>query len=182
VRLTSGLDAALSNWGPVIHPPLIVHNLGAIESLGDRFDIHAEGASKAVLTTTRALDAERIALRQALGLCGPHWPLEDYYAGRETSMYPSDAKERLLASDLWRESVSTDHRYVHEDIRCGLVLNVALSGLAGVETPVGSAILTLVGRALETDLRLVGRSLRSLGIQSLDQVLDVRGDGEAPGR
>lgn len=46
VRLRDGLDAALANWGPVIHPPLIIHNLGTIESLGKHFDIHAEGSCR----------------------------------------------------------------------------------------------------------------------------------------
>ncbi|MFF5990914.1 NAD/NADP-dependent octopine/nopaline dehydrogenase family protein [Prauserella flavalba] len=170
VRLADGLDAALSNWGPVIHPPLIAHNLGAIETIAERFDIHADGTSPSVLATTRALDAERIALRRALGFGEPHWPLTDYYAGRDTSMYPPDAKARLLASGLWRESVTLEHRYVGEDIRCGLVLNVALARLAGVEVPVGAAILTLVGTALGEDLLAEGRNPRSLGTEDLDEL------------
>lgn len=163
VRVTDGLDAALTNWGPVIHPPLIVHNLGAIESLGDRFDIHDEGTSPAVLATTYALDAERIALREQLDLAAPHWPLADYHAGATTSMYPPDAKQRLLASDLWRESVGLDHRYLQEDVRCGLVLNVSLARAAGVAAPVGEAILALLGTALGEDLHRTGRSLDTLG-------------------
>ncbi|MBK1784898.1 NAD/NADP-dependent octopine/nopaline dehydrogenase family protein [Prauserella cavernicola] len=170
VRVSDGLDAALSNWGPVIHPPLIAHNLGAIESLAERFDIHAEGSSPSVLATTRALDTERIALRRALGFGDPHWPLEDYYQGRDTSMYPPDAKARLLASDLWRESVTIDHRYVHEDIRRGLAFNVALARLAGVEAPVGAAILTLVGTALGEDLLVTGRTPHSLGTEDPDEL------------
>jgi opine dehydrogenase len=170
VRLADGLDAALTNWGPVIHPPLIVHNLGALESLGGRFDIHAEGSSAAVLTTTRALDGERIALRSALGLPGPHWPLTDYYAGAADSMYPPDARQRLLTSDLWRETVSLQHRYVNEDIRLGLAFNVALAEMAGAPAPVGSAILTLVGTALGESLRASGRTPRLLGIDNLQQM------------
>jgi opine dehydrogenase len=181
VRLRDGLDAALANWGPVIHPPLIIHNLGAIESLGKHFDIHAEGSSAAVLATTRALDAERIALREAMGLDSPHWPLEDYYAGREGSMYPPDAKPRLVASNLWRESVSLTHRYVREDILCGLAFNVALAAMAAVPTPVGSAILTLIAVGLDGfdatvaaphgSADLSARTPRSLGITTLEQLL-----------
>jgi opine dehydrogenase len=179
VRVSDGLDAALSNWGPVIHPPLIAHNLGAIESLGDGFDIHAEGTSPSVLATTRALDAERIALREALGLPQPHWPLADYYEGRDTSMYPPDAKARLLASDLWRESVGIDHRYVHEDIRCGLALNVTLARWVGVDAPVGAAILTLVGTALREELLATGRVAAALGADDLHELRRTARDGAA---
>lgn len=163
VRVADGLDAALTNWGPVIHPPLIVHNLGAVESLGDRFDIHDEGTSTAVLATTIALDAERIALREALELAAPHWPLADYHAGADTSMYPPDAKARLIASNLWRESVHLRHRYVQEDVRCGLVLTASIARSAGVPVPVSEAVLTLLGTALGEDLRRSGRTLDALG-------------------
>ncbi|WP_158882076.1 NAD/NADP octopine/nopaline dehydrogenase family protein [Amycolatopsis anabasis] len=179
VRVADGLDAALANWGPVIHPPLIAHNLGAIETFGDRFDIHADGTSPAVLATTRALDEERIALREALGFAAPHWPLRDYHLGEDTSMYPPDAKAKLLASGLWRESVDLEHRYVREDIGCGLVLTVALARAAGVETPVGSAILTLIGAALGQDLLAAGRNLDLLGTRDLDEIRRVAREGVA---
>ncbi|WP_216205249.1 NAD/NADP-dependent octopine/nopaline dehydrogenase family protein [Amycolatopsis aidingensis] len=179
VRVRDGLDAALANWGPVIHPPLIVHNLGAIESFGDRFDIHADGTSPSVLATTRALDTERIALRERLGFGEPHWPLLDYHLGKDTSMYPPDAKARLLASNLWRESVHIEHRYVHEDIRCGLVLNVELARLAGVPAPTGAAILALMGTALGEDLVASGRGPDLLGTRDLDELRRVARAGMA---
>ena len=37
------LDAALTNAGPVIHPPLVLLNAGPID--GGRFDIHAAGTT-----------------------------------------------------------------------------------------------------------------------------------------
>lgn len=176
VRLRDGLDAALANWGPVIHPPLLVHNLGAIESLGDRFDIHAEGTTPAVRRTQVALDDERIALRRALELPGSDWPLSDYYAGSETSMYPPDAKQRLLDSDLWRETLTLEHRYLTEDVACGLVLNVSLARLFGVPAPVGESILRLLGVALERDLLEDGRTADELGITGRRAARDVAVD------
>ena len=164
VRLRDGLDGALANWGPVIHPPLVVHNLGAIESLGADFDIHAEGTTSTVRLTQVALDEERIAVRRALDLPGSDWPLSDYYAGSESSMYPPDAKQRLLASGLWRESLTLDHRYLTEDVACGLVLNVSLARLVDVPAPVGESILCLLGVALQRDLFADGRTAASIGL------------------
>lgn len=163
VRVSSGLDAALCNWGPIIHPPLIVHNMGALLSGEGDFDVHAEGTSAATLAVTDALDAERIALRLGLGIAGPHWPLEDYYAGRDNSYYPPDARDRLVGSGLWLEPVDLQHRYVTEDVRCGLVLNVALAHRVGVSAPVGTAIVTLLGIALGEDLLATGRTPESIG-------------------
>lgn len=177
VRLRDGLDAALTNWGPVIHPPLLVHNLGAIESLGDRFDIHGEGTTPAVRRTQIALDQERIALRRALALPGGDWPLSDYYAGSETSMYPPDAKQRLLDSDLWRETLTLEHRYLTEDVACGLVLNVSLAHLVAVPAPVGDAILALLGVALERNLLADGRTAASVGLTGRRAAETVAVDG-----
>lgn len=170
VRLEDGLDAALANWGPVIHAPLIVHNLGAIETLAGDFDIHVEGTSPAVRRTQTAVDEERLTLRRALGYDGYGWPLADYYAGSTSSMYPPDAKQRLQASNLWRESVTIDHRYVTEDISLGLVLLESLARAAAVETPTIAGVLDVMGAALGRDLREEGRTIASLGFTSLDQL------------
>jgi opine dehydrogenase len=179
VPLAHGLDAALTNWGPVIHPPLVALNLGAIESLGDRFDIHSEGTSASVKRVILALDDERTALRRALGLPGEHWPIRTHYERSPLGMYPPDAHDRLVASNLWRESLDLDHRYVHEDVLCGLVLNVSLGRLAGVAMPVGEAILALLAVALDVDPFSIGRTAESLHLDDLDAAL-ARARGGTP--
>ena len=170
VRVSDGFDAALTNWGPVIHPPLVVQNLGAIESLGDRFDIHAEGTSASVKRTILALDDERIALRETLGVPGEHWPIRTHYARSPLGMYPPEAHDRLVASGMWRESLDLDHRYLHEDILCGLVLNASLGRLAGHPMPVSEALLSLIGVALDLDPFEVGRTAASLAAGDLQAV------------
>ena len=62
------LSGALMNAGCIIHPPLIVMNAGPIEHF-ERWDIHKEGTQAAIRRVTDALDAERIAVRDAIG-CG----------------------------------------------------------------------------------------------------------------
>src|SRR5207248_7822795 len=73
------LSGALMNAGPIIHPPLIVMNAGPIEHF-ERWDIHKEGTQAAIRRVTDTLDAERIAVREALGYGGPHFPLAHHYA------------------------------------------------------------------------------------------------------
>ena len=48
----------------------------------ERWDIHKEGTQPAMRRVTDALDAERIAVREALGYGAPHFPLADHYAAR----------------------------------------------------------------------------------------------------
>src|SRR5438034_179482 len=50
------LDVALTNAGPVIHPPLVLLNTGAID--GRSFDVHAAGTTPSVRRPLDAVDAE----------------------------------------------------------------------------------------------------------------------------
>ncbi|WP_240732100.1 NAD/NADP octopine/nopaline dehydrogenase family protein [Egibacter rhizosphaerae] len=168
VRVSDGWDAALCNWGPVLHPPLIVQNLGAIESLGDAFDIHAAGTSEGVVRTILAVDEERIALRRTLNLPGEHWPIRTHYDESPQGMYGSDAKRRLVESGLWRERLHPRHRYVTEDLLCGLVLTASWGRAAGQPMPVSEALLTLAAPSLGVDPWTEGRSAASIGAEDLE--------------
>ena len=72
--IEDGLAGALMNAGPIIHPPLILMNAGPLEHF-ETWDIHNEGTQPAIRRVTTALDAERMALREALGYPAPHFPL-----------------------------------------------------------------------------------------------------------
>ena len=115
------LSGALMNAGPIIHPPLITMNAAPLEHF-ERWDIHKEGTQPAMRRVTDALDAERIAVREALGYGAPHFPLADHYAREgEEWMYGRGSHDRLTDSGDWREHiVLTQHRYMLEDVRIGL--------------------------------------------------------------
>ncbi|OPY97954.1 glycerol-3-phosphate dehydrogenase [Bradyrhizobium sacchari] len=162
------LSAALMNAGPIIHPPLIVMNAGPIEHF-DRWDIHKEGTQAAIRRVTDALDAERIAVREALGYGAPHFPLAHHYAKEgESWMYGRGSHDRLTDSGDWRERiVLTEHRYMREDLRLGLSLLVSVAGLAGVATPLAKAFLVIGGAVCGEDFVQGGRTLDTLGLGHL---------------
>jgi opine dehydrogenase len=158
------MDAALTNAGPIIHPPLVVLNAAPIQHF-DAWDIHSEGTQSAVRRVQDALDAERIRVREALGYAAPHYPLADHYSAEgEEWMYGNAAHERLVDSSDWREPLDLEaHRYVREDIACGLALLVSIGSWAGVETPVARGLLE-VARAFAPDSVRGGRTLDVLGL------------------
>ena len=89
------LSGALMNAGPIIHPPLITMNAAPLEHF-ERWDIHKEGTQASVRRVTDALDAERIAVREALGYGAPHFPLADHYAREgEEWMYGRGSHDKL---------------------------------------------------------------------------------------
>jgi opine dehydrogenase len=164
------LSGALMNAGPIIHPPLIVMNAGPIEHF-ERWDIHKEGTQASIRRVTDALDAERIAIREALGYGAPHFPLAHHYASEgEIWMYGRGSHERLTDSGDWRERiVLTDHRYMREDLRIGLSLLVSVAELAGVATPLAKSFLAIGGAICDEDFMRSGRTLASLGLGGLDR-------------
>jgi opine dehydrogenase len=163
------LSGALMNAGPIIHPPLITMNAGPLEHF-DRWDIHKEGTQAATRRVTDALDAERIAVRAALGYRAPHFPLADHYAKEgEEWMYGRGSHDKLTDSGDWREHiVLTQHRYMLEDVRIGLSFLVSVGVLAGVPTPLARAFLSIGGAICGEDFMRSGRTLDALGLGDLD--------------
>ncbi|WP_431902785.1 NAD/NADP octopine/nopaline dehydrogenase family protein [Amycolatopsis thermoflava] len=165
-----GLSGALMNAGPVIHPPLILMNAGPLEHF-EAWDIHNEGTQPAIRRVTDALDAERIAVREALGYGAPHFPLADHYAtDGDEWMYGRAAHEKLTDSGDWREKIDLlTHRYMLEDTRLGLSLLVSVGRWAGVPTPVAAGLLSIASAVTGRDLYAEGRTLESLGLADLSR-------------
>lgn len=160
------LSAALMNAGPIIHPPLILMNAGPIEHF-PRWDIHNEGTQPSIRRVHDALDAERIAAREALGYRPPHFPLHDHY---ETSdwMYGNLAHDKLVGSGDWHERLDLhDHRYMSEDIAVGLAFLVSVANFAGVDAPVATGLLALGSAVTGRDLRHGARTVEALGLSGM---------------
>lgn len=165
--IEDALAAALMNAGPIIHPPLILMNAGPLEHF-EKWDIHNEGTQPSIRRVTDALDAERIAVRQALGYGGEHFPLSDHY-NNDRWMY-GDAHQRLVDSGDWREHiVLTEHRYMTEDIHYGLAFLVSVADWAGVPAPVATGLLAVASAVCGKALRQGSRTLEALGLAGLSR-------------
>ena len=160
------LDAALTNAGTVIHPPLVLVNAASIDA--GPFDIHAAGTSASARKLIDAVDAERLAARRGLGYSAPHYELATYYdeARAAEGLYGAGAKAKLIASGLWSETLTYEHRYVSEDVALGLTLFESAGRTAGVATPAISGLLGVFGALLGRDLT-GGRALDHLGLGDL---------------
>ncbi len=171
------LSGALMNAGPIIHPPLIMMNAGPIQHF-EHWDIHNEGTQPAVRAVTTRLDHERIAVREALGYGAPHFPLANHYdADAEEWMYGNLAHEKLVDSGDWREDlVLTEHRYMREDVACGLAFLVSAAEFTGVDAPVANGLLALGSAICDDNFNHSGRTFESIGLadysrQQLTQLL-----------
>ena len=170
-RRRDALDAALLNYGPIIHPPLILMNAGPLAHF-DAWDIHNEGTQTTIRNVHDALDAERVAIREALGYGAPHSPLGDHYPRKPDGdlMYSPTSHDELKDSSDWREDIDLfTHRYMREDVALGLAFLVSLGDWAGVPCPVAAGLLAVGGAAVGEDFRRTGRTVENLGLAGLDR-------------
>ncbi len=161
--VADALSAALMNAGPIIHPPLILMNAGAIEHF-DRWDIHREGTQPSIRRVHDALDAERIAIREAMGYAAPHFPLADHYT-TSNWMYGRLAHDKLVDSGDWHEHLDlASHRYMLEDVGMGLAFLVSFGAWASVSCPVGAGLLAIAEAAIGEAFGERSRTMTSLGL------------------
>ena len=166
---TDVLDAALTNAGPVIHPPLVLLNAGAIDA--GRLDVHATGTTPSVRRLIDVVDAERLATRRGWGYPAPHYELATYYEAARAveGLYGAGAREKLVASGLWNETLTFEHRYVTEDAALGLALFESAARAAGTATPATTGLLLLFGALLGRELSGGGRALEAQGLGDLSR-------------
>jgi opine dehydrogenase len=159
------LSGALMNAGPIIHPPLILMNAAPLEHF-ERWDIHNEGTQRSVRAVTDRLDAERIAVREALGYGAPHFPLADHYTS-DRWMY-GDAHKKLVDSGDWREKIDLhEHRYMTEDTVLGLAFLASVARWTSCDASLANGLLAVAGAILGCDLRSGPRTLEALGLATL---------------
>jgi len=161
------VDVALTNVGPVIHPPLVLVNAGAIDR--GPFDIHAAGTTASARRLIDAVDAERVASRKAWGFPAPHYEMATYYDETHAAegLYGAGAKAKLIASGLWNELVNFEHRYVTEDVELGLPFLESAARSVSVASPATSGLLGVFGALLRRPLAGRGRDLDHLGLGEL---------------
>jgi opine dehydrogenase len=166
-RAVDALDVALTNAGPIIHPPLVLLNAGAIDR--GRFDIHADGTTAGVRRLVDAVDAERMSARHGWGYPAPHYEMATYYdeSLAANGLYGAGAKAKVVASGLWNEALTFEHRYVTEDVALGLSLFESAARTSSVASPAMSGLLLLFGVLLACEFTGRGRALEALGLGDL---------------
>jgi opine dehydrogenase len=122
------------------------------------------------------IDAERVAMRTGWGYPAPHYELATYYDERRAAegLYGAGAKAKLLASGLWSEILTMQHRYVTEDVAFGLALFESAGRAGGVDTPGVSGLLLTFQALLGRELSGRGRALEHLGLGDFSR-REIRG-------
>lgn len=155
------LETALNSPNVVTHVAGCVPNAAGIDRSGGNFAFFRDGLSASVIKCSAAVEAERDAVLERLGLA--------------RYMQVTALSEKLMQGTPpgFEAFVELDgpgnlrHRYVEEDAMCGMALLVSLAEACGVDVPVSRSLLCLAGVFNGTDYAEAGRNLKNLGLGGL---------------
>lgn len=161
------LQTSLQNGNPVLHPAITLMNVGLIERTRGDFEFYHQGVTPAVGRLVEAVDKERIAIGKGLGVTVIPDPELGVIQGYMTEATYDSGFNTAPGFAGVRAQPSLDYRYFNEDVGYGLVFLQKLGEQVGIDTPVISAVITLVSLVMQRDY--VGeakRTMESLGIST----------------
>jgi len=154
------LQTSLQNGNPVIHPTITLMNVALIERTQGDFEFYHEGVTPAVGRLIKAVDKERIAIGNKLGVKVIPDPELGVMQGY---MVEATYDNGFITSPGFagvKAQPSLDYRYFNEDVGYGLVFLQKLGEQVGVDTPIMSTVITLVSLLMNRDY--AGESMRSM--------------------
>jgi opine dehydrogenase len=167
---TSVFQTTLQNGNPVIHPAVTLLNAGLLERTGGDFLFYEEGVTDSVGRLIEAVDRERLAIADALGvpvLSEPAIGVRQGYMREENYSTGYSTAPGFLGI---KAQSKLDHRYLTEDVGFSLVFLCDLAKRLGVETPVMEAVITIASVVLARDFRAEApRTVTSLGLDGLSR-------------
>lgn len=163
------LQTTLQNANPVIHPVVTLLNTALLERTGGDFLFYEEGVTPGVGRLIEAVDRERIAIGEALGIEVVPDPDLSLRQGYMTDASYEDGYRTAPGFLGIKAQPSLDHRYLNEDVGYGLVFLAALGRQLGVATPIMDSVIALTSRLMNRDYGAEApRTPASLGVAGLD--------------
>ncbi|TFH15919.1 opine dehydrogenase [Candidatus Bathyarchaeota archaeon] len=165
------MQTSLQNGNPIIHPAITLMNVAAIERTGGDFFFYEDGVTPAVGRLVGAVDGERLAIAEKLGVNVLADPELGMLQGYQTENNYDSSYQKAPGYKGIKAQSSLDYRYFNEDVGYGLVFMSNLGAQIGVPTPHMDAIITIVSTLMQRDYRgEQKRTMMTLGLA--DKTLD----------
>lgn len=158
------VETSIGNVGMILHCAPLLLNVGWTESKFYNYKYYHDGVSPTVSDFIENVDRERVAVSSALGYeveSTKDWFIRTYHVEGET-LY--ECIQNNKAYDTIFAPPSLDHRYIFEDIPCGLVPLEAMGHILGVDMSYTSLIIDLASKLMKTNFRQTGRNLEYLDV------------------
>lgn len=158
-NVNSLIETSIGNVGMVLHTAPMLLNTGWVENEKFNFKYYFEGITPSIGDFLEKIDKERVEISKSLGykvLSTQEW-LESVYNVYADNLY--EALQKNYAYQSIDAPTSLSHRYLLEDIPCGLIPLESLGKELGVNVENISLIINLAQSILNTDFRLIGRNV-----------------------
>lgn len=159
----------LYNTNMILHCPTMIMNTGWIEKEPQGFSFYKDGMSDSVCKVMEAMDRERMAIGNALGieLLSTMDDMQKIY-----QLDGKNLRETILHNPVYcghgKDSPSAmKHRYLTEDVPYLLAPVSGLGRLLGIPTPVIDSVILLAGIVNNADYFSTGITLEDLGFKGL---------------
>ena len=174
---SSVLQTGLENLNLIVHPAMVLPNIGAMERAkleGRKFGFYQEGVVPAAGVLGDALDAERRLVCKAYGV--EHTPMakaiEQYYGFKSATFYeamqnPVYKSFPAFQPDIWRTWSSDDLRYA-------VVPCAQLAEQAKIALPLHRAFAEILGVLLGVDPWTCGPSLADMDLEGSPEAVKKR--------
>jgi opine dehydrogenase len=167
------MKTSMDNIGAIFHPAVTVLNSARIESTHGDFEYYLEGITPSVARVLERMDAERVAVGEAMGfqcLTARQWLYMAYDAAGRTLYDAINANPGYAGI---RAPRTLDTRYLSEDVPMSLVPISSLGELLGVPTPTIDHVIGLACVLHGVDYRAEGRTAERLGLAGMS-VKEIR--------
>jgi opine dehydrogenase len=155
----------LQNGNPIIHPAVSLCNAARIDNTGGDFFFYEDGCSEHVGRLMEAVDDERLALAEALGVPVRRDPELGVEQGYQTIADYNQGYRTAPGFKAIKAQSSLDYRYFNEDVGYGLNFMADMGRKMGVPTPTIDAMITVISALMRKDYRRQNkRTLEDLGL------------------
>lgn len=159
------LETALVDLGGILHVGGMITNVGMVEG-EQSYNFYANNMVPSVCNLLLAMDQERLQVAQAFSIKTvdiPTW-LAITYSFRDMTLHEALQKMAVTHYRYAPAPKSLKHRYLVQDVGCGLVPLSALGKVAGVATPVIDSVIQIANALTGRDFFAEGRNLQALGL------------------
>ena len=168
------LLTSFNSAGAMLHPIPTLLNMNKIDS-GQPFDYYMEGITKKIAGIIEKADIERLAVVKGLGLSLNSLMdnLKAVYDLEGDNLYT------LLQNNKAYVGVKSpnnyNHRFITEDILCGLVPLTSFASAFNISTPVLNAFVEIGSIVTGRNFFAEGRTIEKLGLagKSLDEIYEI---------
>jgi len=164
LKADSMIDTSIGNVGMILHCAPLMLNSGWTENDNKSYKYYYDGITPTVCKLIEKIDMERVSISEALGHkveSTKEWLTRTYHVSGDSLYECIHNNEAYKTIDA---PTSLKHRYIFEDVPCGLVPLEAIGIKLGLDVRCTTLIIDLASELMDVDFRKTGRNLESLNI------------------